>query len=57
MPKLLIADGHLGIWAALAQVFPESAGQRCWNHRIVNVVDKVSKKERAQAKLLLRKIP
>jgi transposase-like protein len=57
VPKLLVADGHLGIWAALAQVFPETAEQRCWNHRIVNVLDKVSKKERAQAKLLLTKIP
>jgi transposase-like protein len=32
VPRLLIADGHLGIWAALAEVFPEVAEQRCWNH-------------------------
>ena len=39
--KLLVADGHLGIWAALAQVWPETAEQRCWNHRLLNVLDKL----------------
>jgi transposase-like protein len=57
IPKLLIADGNLGIWGALAQVFPETKEQRCWNHRIVNVLDKVSKKEQPQARLLLKTIP
>lgn len=28
LPRLLIADGHLGIWAAMADVFPEVAEQR-----------------------------
>jgi putative transposase len=40
-PKLTAADGHLGIWSALAQVWPESAEQRCWNHKLRNVVDVV----------------
>ena len=35
-PRLVIADGHLGIWGALRNVFPEADEQRCWNHRIVN---------------------
>jgi putative transposase len=39
-PKLVIGDGHLSIWGALANVFPEAQEQRCWNHRIVNVLDK-----------------
>ena len=30
VPKLIIADGHLGIWSALRAVYPESAEQRCW---------------------------
>lgn len=29
-PKLTIADGHLGIWSALQNVYPESEEQRCW---------------------------
>ncbi|MGH2669836.1 MAG: IS256 family transposase, partial [bacterium] len=57
IPRLVVADGNLGIWAALGQVFPEAEQQRCWNHRIVNVLDKISKKEQAQARLLLTKIP
>ena len=56
-PKLVIGDGHLGIWGALRNVYPEAGEQRCWNHRLVNVLDKVSKKHQAQATLLLRAIP
>jgi len=56
-PKCVVADGNLGLWGALAQVFPEAAEQRCWNHRIVNVLDKVSKREQPQARLLLKTIP
>ena len=53
-PKLVIGDGHLGIWGALHNVFPEVDEQRCWNHRIVNVLDQVPKRERASATLMLR---
>jgi len=56
-PKLVIADGHLGIWGALRAVYPEAEEQRCWNHRILNVLDKVPKNEHRQAKLLLLEIP
>jgi len=38
-PRLVIADGHLGIWGAVAAVSRRSNEQRCWNHRIVNVLD------------------
>jgi transposase-like protein len=33
-PRLLIADGHLGIWGAVGTVFPTVSEQRCWNHRV-----------------------
>jgi len=56
-PKLVIGDGHLGIWGALRNVYPESGEQRCWNHRLVNVLDKVPKKHQAQATLMLRAMP
>ena len=56
-PKLVIGDGHLGIWSALANVFPDTQEQRCWNHRILNVLDKIHKKEHRQAKLTLTAIP
>ena len=56
-PKLVIGDGHLGIWGALAAVFPEVAEQRCWNHRILYVLDKLPLKQQAAARSLLTKIP
>jgi putative transposase len=55
--KLLVADGHLGIWAALAEIWPETAEQRCWNHRLLNVLDKLPKRVQAQARQLLTQIP
>lgn len=57
VPRLVIADGHLGIWAALAQVFPEVAEQRCWNHKIVNVLDTLPKRLQALGREMLRPIP
>ena len=56
-PKLVIGDGHLGIWAGLRNVYPEAQEQRCWNHRIVNALDKVPKTRQAQARLQLTQIP
>ncbi|HKB40132.1 MAG TPA: IS256 family transposase, partial [Gemmataceae bacterium] len=56
-PRLLIADGHLGIWGAVRAVFPTIAEQRCWNHRIVNVLDALPKTLQAEARALLTKIP
>jgi putative transposase len=56
-PRLVIADGHLGIWAALSQVMPEVAEQRCWNHKIVNVLDALPKKVQSAARELLCRIP
>jgi putative transposase len=56
-PRLVVGDGHLGIWGALANVFPAAREQRCWNHRILNVLDKLPKKAHAQVKLLLTAIP
>ena len=55
--KLLVADGHLGIWAALAEIWPETAEQRCWNHRILNVLDKLPKRVQAEARHLLTQLP
>lgn len=56
-PLLLVADGHLGIWSSVDEIWPETAQQRCWNHKLVNVLDKFPKRLRAQAKELLTPIP
>ncbi len=54
--KLTVADGHLGIWAALAEHHPEGREQRCWNHKTVNVLDHLPKSEQPAAKQLLREM-
>jgi transposase-like protein len=56
-PKVLVADGNAGVWAAAAEVWPDTAEQRCWNHKIGNVIDKLPKKLQAEASVLLKKIP
>ena len=56
-PRAVIGDGHLGIWGGLRNVFPPADEQRCWNHRIINVADKISKKSQATALEMLKKIP
>jgi putative transposase len=56
-PKLVIGDGHLGIWGALTAIFPEAAEHRGWNHRIRNVLDKLPRTRQAEARSLLTKIP
>ena len=43
-PLLAVGDGALGLWAALAEVFPATAHQRCWNHKAINVLDKLHKR-------------
>jgi putative transposase len=55
--KATVADGHLGIWAALRDVDVGDKEQRCWNHRIVNVLDCFPRKEQPAAKKLLAAIP
>lgn len=53
-PKLTIADGHLGIWGAVAQIYPTSAEQRCWNHKLRNVLDAVPEKLQPEVKAALQ---
>jgi putative transposase len=56
-PRLIVGDGHLGIWSAVRHVYPEAAEQRCWNHRPLNVVDQLPKRQQSAAKALLCLIP
>lgn len=56
-PRLTIADGHLGIWGALAEIYPESAEQRCWNHKLLNVLDQLPRREQPAARALLCQLP
>jgi putative transposase len=53
-PLVVIGDGALGIWAALREVWPETRPQRCWNHRVLNVLDKLPKRLWGQVRKDLR---
>ncbi|GJL48918.1 MAG: IS256 family transposase [Nitrospirales bacterium] len=52
--RLMVGDGHLGLWAAVAEVFPEAGEQLCWNHKILNVLDALPKPMQVKAKPQLR---
>jgi transposase-like protein len=55
-PVLAIGDGALGFWAALREVFPETAEQRCWFHKIANVLAALPKSAHPGAKKALAQI-
>ena len=55
-PSLAIGDGALGFWAALRQVYPGTKEQRCWVHKIANVLDKLPKRVQPRAKDMLHEI-
>jgi transposase-like protein len=51
--RLFVGDGNLGLWAAVGEVYPQAKEQLCWNHKMLNVIDAVSKKEQVQVKVHL----
>lgn len=55
-PKLVTGDGALGLWGALRDVFPDTAEQRCWVHKIANVLDALPKRVQPRAKGILHEI-
>lgn len=55
-PLVGVGDGALGLWAALDQVFPTTRHQRCWNHRALNVLDKLPRRLHAEARKQLHAI-
>lgn len=55
-PKLAIADGALGFWAAMRKAWPTTREQRCWVHKTANVLDKMPKHLQPDAKDKLHQI-
>lgn len=55
-PMLAIGDGALGFWAALREVFPSAREQRCWLHKLWNLLDKFPKRLQPKAKRALHEI-
>ena len=55
-PLLATGDGAMGFWAALEEVFPNSVAQRCWFHKMGNVLTALPKSLHARAKSGLQEI-
>ena len=55
-PELAVADGALGFWQALEEVWPQTRGQRCWVHKTANVLNKLPKRQQPKAKRALQEI-
>jgi len=55
-PAIAIGDGALGFWAAVRDVWPETREQRCWVHRIANVLDKLPTRLQPAAKRALHEM-
>jgi transposase-like protein len=55
-PVLAAGDGALGFWGALREVFPETKEQRCWFHKIANVLAALPKSAHPGAKKALAEI-
>ncbi len=52
-PEVAVGDGALGFWAALRDVWPTTREQRCWVHKIANVLDKLPRSMQPKAKSML----
>lgn len=42
-PHLFVWDGSLDFLGALSEIYPKTKHQRCWVHKIANVLDKLPK--------------
>ena len=49
-PLLAIGDGAMGFWAAMSEVFPQTRHQRCWFHKMGNVLNALPKSQHGRAK-------
>ena len=55
-PLLAVGDGAMGFWAALEEVFPTTRAQRCWFHKMGNVMNALQPSQQAKAKAGLQAI-
>ena len=55
-PLLAVGDGAMGFWAALEEVFPATRAQRCWFHKLGNVLNALPASQQARAKAAMQNI-
>jgi len=58
IPHLIIGDGALGLWSAVREIsnFKSTREQRCWVHKIANVLDKLPKRLQPKVKSMLHEM-
>jgi transposase-like protein len=55
-PVVMVGDGALGLWRALREVFPQTREQRCWVHKVRNVLGALPRSVHASARRALNEI-
>jgi transposase-like protein len=55
-PVVMVGDGALGLWRALREVFPQTREQKCWVHKVRNVLNALPKSVHAGARKALNEI-
>jgi putative transposase len=55
-PVVMVGDGALGLWRALREVFPQTREQRCWVHKVRNILNALPKSVHAGARKALNEI-
>jgi len=55
-PVVMVGDGALGLWRALREVFPATREQRCWVHKVRNILNALPKSVHAGARRALNEI-
>lgn len=55
-PELAVGDGAMGFWKALDEILPATRHQRCWQHKLLNVLNKVPKSVQPNMQADLREI-
>ena len=55
-PEIAVGDGAMGFWKALDEVFPGTRHQRCWQHKVANVLNKVPRSVQPGMKADLREV-
>ena len=55
-PVLAVGDGALGFWGALRTVFPKTRSQRCWVHKLANVLNALPQSVQPTARRMLAEV-
>lgn len=56
VPLLAVGDGALGFWAAVDDVMPKVRQQRCWFHKMGNVLNELPKRLQTKARDMMREM-